>query len=147
MFNILAGAVDERRSSTFLPGQGILNRSPEPGSQERSFCRQKPGSRPVDQEKPLRLSTGGPIGSALKRRGEAIRLLHKKGDRFDLIFMDPPYGQGLIESTLSQLRADRIYHDDSLLIVEHIRREPLPDLTGSWDLIRQRKIGTPFSRL
>ena len=34
-----------------------------------------------------------------------------------------------------------IYHDDSILVIEHTRREPLPELSASWDLIRQRRIG------
>ena len=71
----------------------------------------------------------------------AIGVLHQRGETFDIILMDPPYEGGLIEKTLWKLQSYRIYHDDSILIIEHDRREPLPaDLPG-WNLIRQRKIG------
>ena len=55
--------------------------------------------------------------------------------------MDPPYEKGLIKKTLMKLNSQRIYHKDSILVIEHGRREPLPDIVEGWNLIRQRKIG------
>jgi 16S rRNA (guanine(966)-N(2))-methyltransferase RsmD len=71
----------------------------------------------------------------------AIGVLHQRREAFDLILMDPPYEKGLIEKTLWKLQSHRIYHDDSILIIEHDRREPLPAELDGWNLIRQRKIG------
>ena len=71
----------------------------------------------------------------------AMQRLQSRGERFDLIFMDPPYEKGLIGRTLDRLGTEKIYHDDSVLVVEHTRREPLPELSRSWNLIRQRRIG------
>ena len=71
----------------------------------------------------------------------AIGVFHQRGETFDIILMDPPYERGLIEKTLWKLQSDRIYHDDSILIIEHDRREPLPVVLPGWNLIRQRKIG------
>ena len=71
----------------------------------------------------------------------AIGILHQRGETFDLILMDPPYEKGLIKKTLWKLQSHRIYHDDSLLVIEHDRREPLPTDLDGWNLIRQRKIG------
>jgi 16S rRNA (guanine966-N2)-methyltransferase len=70
-----------------------------------------------------------------------IGTLHQRGETFDLILMDPPYEKGLIEKTLWKLQFHRIYHNDSILIIEHDRREPLPTDLDGWNLIRQRKIG------
>jgi 16S rRNA G966 N2-methylase RsmD len=71
----------------------------------------------------------------------AVRILKRKGDRFDLILMDPPYEKGLIERTLKSLDTETIYQDDSILVIEHHRRELLPDSLGGWNLIRQRRMG------
>jgi 16S rRNA (guanine(966)-N(2))-methyltransferase RsmD len=71
----------------------------------------------------------------------AIGILGQRKESFDLILMDPPYQEGLIQKTLTKLGSERIYHEDSILIVEHNRREILPNLMVRWDLIRQRKIG------
>ncbi|RPJ05128.1 MAG: 16S rRNA (guanine(966)-N(2))-methyltransferase RsmD, partial [Deltaproteobacteria bacterium] len=72
---------------------------------------------------------------------QAIGRLKGRGERFDLIFMDPPYEKGLIDKTIGKIFTEKIYSDDSLVVIEHNRREPLPDITRSWNLIRQRRIG------
>jgi 16S rRNA (guanine966-N2)-methyltransferase len=71
----------------------------------------------------------------------AIRILNHKGERFGLIFMDPPYEKGLIEKTLMKMSSYPIYHRDSIVVVEHHRREGLPPLPGGWNLIRQQRTG------
>jgi len=71
----------------------------------------------------------------------AIRILEARKESFDLIFIDPPYEKGLIKRTLEGLSARRIYHEGSLLIIQHDRREPLPETLEGWSLIRERRIG------
>jgi len=71
----------------------------------------------------------------------AIGILNQRGESFDLILMDPPYEKGLIQKTLLKLHSHRIYHEDSILVIEHDRREPIPERVEGWALIRQRSIG------
>jgi len=71
----------------------------------------------------------------------AIGILKQRGECFDLILMDPPYERGLIQRTLMKLNSHQIYHRDSILVIEHNRREPLPHILDGWNLIRQQKIG------
>jgi 16S rRNA (guanine966-N2)-methyltransferase len=76
-----------------------------------------------------------------KDTNRAIGILKQRGKSFDLILMDPPYEKGLIQKTLIKLSSHPIYHKDSILVIEHNRREPLPDTVAGWNLIRQRRIG------
>lgn len=71
----------------------------------------------------------------------AIGILKQRGECFDLILMDPPYEKELIQRTLMKLNTHPIYHGDSILVIEHNRREPLPRILEGWNLIRQQKIG------
>jgi len=71
----------------------------------------------------------------------AIGVLHRRGELFDVILMDPPYGRGFVALTLRKLQSRRIYHERSILVLQHDRREPLPDPVGEWNLLQQRKIG------
>jgi 16S rRNA (guanine966-N2)-methyltransferase len=71
----------------------------------------------------------------------AIGVLEQRGDCFDLVFMDPPYERGLVGPTLKKLQSHRIYHEGSVVVIEHDRREPLPDLREPWTLTLQRRIG------
>jgi 16S rRNA (guanine(966)-N(2))-methyltransferase RsmD len=76
-----------------------------------------------------------------KDANRAIGILKQKGESFDLILMDPPYQKGLIQKTLMKLNSHQIYHKDSILVIEHNRREPLSTVMDGWNLIRQRRIG------
>jgi len=71
----------------------------------------------------------------------AIEILSRRGESFDLILMDPPYEQGLIQKTFIKLHSAKIYHEDSILLIEHDRREPIPERVEGWTLIRQQGIG------
>ena len=71
----------------------------------------------------------------------AIAVLKDRGESFDLIVMDPPYEKGLIQRTLKKLSSVKIHHQESILVIEHNRREPLPDPIERWEVVRQRKIG------
>ena len=71
----------------------------------------------------------------------AIRHLHRKGEVFDFIFMDPPYRRGLVQKTLELLEAQPLHHEDSILVIEHDRREPLSESMEKWVLLRKRRFG------
>jgi 16S rRNA (guanine966-N2)-methyltransferase len=71
----------------------------------------------------------------------AIALLRRRRRTFDLLFADPPYEQGLVERTLKALGVHDIGHGDTLVVIEHTRREPLPNPLGPWALLRQCKTG------
>ena len=71
----------------------------------------------------------------------AIAILKQRRKTFDVIFMDPPYEKGWVEKTLVKLRSHQIYDKDSILVVEHHRRELLPPIIHGWNLIRRREMG------
>lgn len=76
-----------------------------------------------------------------KDANRAIGILKQREESFDVILMDPPYEKGLIQKTLMKLKSYPIYNKESILVIEHNKREPLPDTLTGWNLIRQRKIG------
>ena len=76
-----------------------------------------------------------------KEVNRAITLLEARKETFDLILMDPPYEKGWIQRTLVKLNNYNIYHECSILVIEHSRHEPLPQKTGQWSVVKQRKTG------
>ncbi len=76
-----------------------------------------------------------------KEVGRAIGILGARGESFDLILMDPPYERGWTQRTLEKLNRHRIYHEGSILVIEHSRREPLPDTIEGWTSLKQRTMG------
>ncbi|MCX8021149.1 MAG: 16S rRNA (guanine(966)-N(2))-methyltransferase RsmD [Syntrophorhabdaceae bacterium] len=56
---------------------------------------------------------------------DAIPFLYKRGYKYDIIFMDPPYGQGLIKETMFLFKNYRIYGKDTIFVLEYSKRDPL----------------------
>lgn len=60
----------------------------------------------------------------------ALRMLSKKGESFDLIFLDPPYDKGLTETVLSDIVKYGILKDDGYIVAERSSKYPSPETQG-----------------
>ncbi len=71
---------------------------------------------------------------------KGIKILASRGEVYDLIFIDPPYGRGLVKETLKNLSQTSLVASDGLIIAEHSSKEdlliPLP-----WELVAHRHYG------
>jgi 16S rRNA (guanine966-N2)-methyltransferase len=77
-------------------------------------------------------------------RWDALRnlnCLRNHEPKFQLVFMDPPYGRGLLAPTLSHLRQSDSIADGGQLVVEHGADDPLAELEGPYRLQDQRRYG------
>ncbi len=57
----------------------------------------------------------------------AVPFLGSRGNLYDIIFMDPPYGKGLLTKTMELLEKHVIYSKDTIIIMEHSKREKFSD--------------------
>lgn len=55
----------------------------------------------------------------------AIEILFNKKEKFNIIFMDPPYKENLIMQTLEKLSKSDILDDEGIIICEHGKYEKL----------------------
>jgi len=60
---------------------------------------------------------------------------------YNLVFMDPPYGRGLVKKALKNLHRSQSVKQGATLIVEHTEQEPIPDGLPFLDITDQRKYG------
>lgn len=67
--------------------------------------------------------------------------LSENNQSFDLIFIDPPYGQGLQEKTLDCLGGSNCIHEQTMIVVEHQTKTVLPDCVGKLIKKKTRKYG------
>lgn len=85
----------------------------------------------------------------LEERGVVLRggVLEVIGDlgitekMFDLIFSDPPYGQGLANSSLLRAVECAIVSESGFLITESYKKEELPEAAGNLVLWKRRLYG------
>jgi len=71
----------------------------------------------------------------------AIRLLARRRESFDMIFLDPPYRRNWVEACLEMIARGNLLHPSGTLIVEHSNREQPKVEYGSLMLQDQRNYG------
>lgn len=86
--------------------------------------------------------TGLARGAEVRQQSveRALAELAAQGRRFDVIFADPPYGQGEVEATLARVAAAGVLQGDGLLVIQHSSRER-PEPGGAWTVVREVRFG------
>jgi len=145
IFNILSSLYQgfaEKRVLDLYAGTGALGiEALSRGARTATFVESEQHARAVLQ-KNLSLIThpaayeiiGLPVHAALP-------LLRGRGEAFDLIFIDPPYGKGLAHATLETLAAGTLCSKQGIILCEHFIRDPLEERYGSLSLFDKRRYG------
>ena len=76
---------------------------------------------------------------AIIRARLADELPRLRTQAFDIIFLDPPYGSSELDEALSA--ADRLSGDETLVVIEHARRDAAPVDSGTLVRVRELKSG------
>lgn len=71
----------------------------------------------------------------------AINKLYQNSRRFDIIFLDPPYGTGIAQKALERINEKPILSGDGVIIVEHDARDAMPVSLGSIKMYREKRYG------
>lgn len=74
--------------------------------------------------------------------GDFERILERITEQADIIFLDPPYKAGLIENCLKKISELGLLSEEGVLVIEHGKREILPDQMGEFIKIKDRRYGT-----
>lgn len=70
-----------------------------------------------------------------------LRRLAVHGGAFTVVFLDPPYAEGLIAGTLSRLAESDLLEEDALVVVEHGRRGSPLDNHPAFTQVDERRYG------
>lgn len=87
------------------------------------------------------------LGFSAKSRviiNEAVTALHqleKEGLPYGLIFLDPPYAQGLTEKVLGHLSGSVLVNDETIVVAEFSGKEQIPALFGPLQEFDRRVYG------
>ena len=133
LFNVLATRVDGAAVLDGYAGTGAVGiEALSRGASHVTFV--------DDDPRAVRLITANLARCGVKDRHAIIRArladaLPQLGDaNFDLIFLDPPYGPRELDEALSA--ADRLAGDDTLVVIEHARRDASPGEIGALGRVR-----------
>lgn len=72
---------------------------------------------------------------------EAVRRMGLKKEKFDIIFIDPPYKEGLYEEIIETVIKGDIIENDGYMVIEHPSAVKLDEVYWSLQMIKNRKYG------
>jgi len=72
---------------------------------------------------------------------DAVRRLSAKGRAFDLVFLDPPYGMGLVGRSAELLSRAGILAPGAVVVAERASRDPVESLPADWRERAERRYG------
>jgi 16S rRNA (guanine966-N2)-methyltransferase len=78
---------------------------------------------------------------------DSLAYLRQPGKPFELVFIDPPFRQGLLEEAVTLLEANGWLSDNAMIYVETEKELLLPALPDSWSLYREKMAGQVCFRL
>lgn len=73
--------------------------------------------------------------------GDALAYLSTLREKVDLVFLDPPYGSGLIKKSLQQIETFDILRENGIIICESDTAEPLEEMSPPYRFHRTYRYG------
>lgn len=70
-----------------------------------------------------------------------LKTLQKINQKFDIIFLDPPYGKGLIESSIKEINNLEILNPEGIIVSEYDAEDIVPESIGEIKIYRTESYG------
>lgn len=142
IFNILGPGLEEVRVLDLFAGTGALGiEALSRGAQHAVFVEHDSTSLQVLRKNLASCDLGAvtqvlplPVPRALKQLAVQVQ-------RFELIFLDPPYGKGLAAQSLELLAPSPVLRAGGRVVVEHGIHDLVPEIIGSLIQAEQRRYG------
>lgn len=72
---------------------------------------------------------------------DAMQWLEATGERFDIVFIDPPYASELQAQTCRLLEQQHWLNDNAYIYLELSSQQALPELPQNWQILKGKKAG------
>jgi 16S rRNA (guanine(966)-N(2))-methyltransferase RsmD len=126
IFDILQDQIEGRQVLDLFAGTGALGiEALSRGAGRAVFVEESPRSLMVLRKniEDCRVKDRAQVLAREVKTG--IKTLEAKGESFQIIFLDPPYGKGFVPKTLKALAASSIVSPDTLIVAEHAATDPI----------------------
>ncbi len=136
MFNIVQFDIEGRRVLDLFAGTGQLGiEALSRGAAECVFVDESPKSVKLVRTNLERCALRGRVEQA-----DSIGFL-RRGGKFDLIFLDPPYDSDLLEKALEVIQNVDILNDGGIIVCESRREKSMPELSAPYRKTLSRRYG------
>ena len=138
LFSVIQFDIEGRRVLDLFAGTGQLGiEALSRGAECAVFVERRRDALQVIREN---LEACGMTDKARVVNGDAMSYL-KSGEKFDLIFLDPPYASGLLEQALEKIVRFDICRRHGIIVAESAADKTLPPLAGPYALYREYRYG------
>ena len=138
LFSAIQFDIEGRRVLDLFAGTGQLGiEALSRGAECAVFVERRRDALQVIREN---LEACGMTDKARVVNGDAMSYL-KSGEKFDLIFLDPPYASGLLEQALEEIVRFDICRRHGIIVAESAADKTLPPLAGPYALHREYRYG------
>ena len=141
LFNMLSKRTQDARVLDLFAGSGVLSfEALSRGAGKVLFVERSRNAAAVlkrNIERAGFAEQAEVVTAAVKR---ALALIARRGERFALIFADPPYNRGELARLLLDPLFIEVAGDARLIVVEHSPQEPLPT-AELYETVRERVYG------
>ena len=139
LFNWLAPRLHGANCLDLYAGTGVLGlEALSRGAASAVFVEQSPIATKQLTEN-IRLLDAG--GATVLRRGALDYLGSHPAERFDIVFLDPPFAADLLEETCRLLANEQLLADGALVYLEQDLGKAEPDLPEGWQVLKNKTAG------
>ncbi|TNC80311.1 MAG: 16S rRNA (guanine(966)-N(2))-methyltransferase RsmD [Oleiphilus sp.] len=71
----------------------------------------------------------------------------KSGDSFDLVFIDPPFRQGLVAAAIAKVSDQALLSPGAYIYIEQEKEAPAPSVPANWRQLKEKEAGQVAYRL
>ncbi len=142
LFNVLGDSVAGARTLDLFAGSGALAiEALSRGAESAIFVEKDTSAVRVMRAniEKMRLSEKARVLRSDFR--SALARLSREGERFDIIFIDPPYEGDLLADVRAALRENNVTTKDTIIVVEHFAKTTPPETISGLPLNNTRAYG------
>ncbi|WP_051921148.1 16S rRNA (guanine(966)-N(2))-methyltransferase RsmD [Porticoccus hydrocarbonoclasticus] len=146
LFNWLTPWIDGARCLDLFAGSGALGiEALSRGAAEVTLIEKHPQAAENLRDNCARLKADD---ARIIQADTLVWLTNNSPDKpFDIVFLDPPFSSDLLQPCCELLQKPGLLATGSLIYLETDRYQPLPEISPTWELLREKTAGQVSYRL